>query len=107
MKKTLNTSEGINCLLRDRYATWSYKGAKAIVEHLEQIEEETGEEMEMDVVAIRCDWAEYESLEAWAEEYGFQPDGEDEEEREDSIRNYIELHGQLIEFPGGVIVSNF
>ena len=107
MKQTLNTSQAIDCLLRDQNASWTYQGAKALVEHLEQLEAETGDEMEMDAVAIRCDWSEYESLEAWADEYGLEPDGDDEEEREDSIRNYIELHGQLIEFPGGVIVSNF
>jgi hypothetical protein len=107
MKKTLNTSEAIDYLLRDQYAGWSYKGAKAIIEHLEQLEIETGDEIELDPCAIRCDCAEYESLEVWADEHGFKPDGEDEEGREDSIRNYIELHGQLIEFPGGVIVSNF
>lgn len=107
MKKTLSTSQAVYFLLQDQNARWTREGARAIVEYLEQIEEETGEEMEMDVVAIRCDWNEYESLQDWASDYGFAPDGEDEKEMEESIRRHIELHGQLIEFDGGVIVSQF
>jgi hypothetical protein len=39
---------------------------------------------------------------------GIDLDGEEaESEREALIRGYIRDHGQLIEFTGGVIVSNF
>lgn len=107
MKKTLSKSQAVDFLLRDSNARWTREGARAMIEHLEQLEEETGDEIEMDVVAIRCDWSEYESLQDWASDYGFAPDGEDEKEMEESIRRHIELHGQLIEFDGGVIVSNF
>lgn len=78
------------------------------MEYLEQLEEDTGEEMEFDAVAIRCDWSEHASLEEWAEGYGYKPDGETEEEREEDIRGYIDQYGGIvIEFDGGVIVSSF
>ena len=120
MKTTLNTYEIVNALLKDEYASWSYNGAKALAEYLEQYEEDCGVELELDVVALRCDFSEYNSLEEWLTEYygktleeafksaGVDLDGdEDEEELADLIRSHIRDHGQLIEFDGGIIVSSF
>jgi hypothetical protein len=91
---------------------------------LEEYEESAGEELELDVVAIRCDFSEYTSQQEWASDYfadeaqaasalglDLDMDGvtvtNDEEEIEDAIRGYIQDHGSLIEFDGGVIVSSF
>ena len=35
-------------------------------EHLEQIEEDCGTEIEFDRVALRCEYSEHESLQEWA-----------------------------------------
>ena len=124
MKKTLNTYDIANELLADSNAAWSRAGAFALAEHLEECEESTGEEIELDVVAIRCDFSEYTSLQDWASEYfsneseavdslglELDMDGETvtngEEEIEEAIREYIQDHGSLIEFDGGIIVSSF
>jgi hypothetical protein len=72
--------------------------------------------MEFDRVAIRCDFAEWESLEEWAADYfggtgeavealGLDP--EDVDGRENVIRAYIHARGTLLEFDGGIIVSSF
>jgi hypothetical protein len=91
---------------------------------LEEYEESCGEELEMDVVAIRCDFSEYSSLQEWADEYfsdaqqaadtlnlTLNMDGEsfedDDDEMEEMIRKHINDNGTLIEFDGGVIVSSF
>jgi hypothetical protein len=124
MKNTLNTYDIANALIADSYAAWSRAGAYALAEHLEEYEESTGEEIELDVIAIRCDFSEYTSLQDWASEYfsneseaidslglELDMDGEtvtnDEQEIEEAIREYIQDHGSLIEFDGGVIVSSF
>lgn len=121
MKKTLTTYDIAHELLQDDNAAWTRAGAFALAEHLEQYEEETGEEMEMDIVAIRCDFTESTNLTDWLMEHhgaetlsfalqysGIDFDGgEDEQEIEDLIRSYIQDHGQLIEFTGGIIVSSF
>ena len=108
MKMTLSTSQIASELQADNNANWSYAGARALAEYLEEMEESTGEEMEFDRVAIRCDFSEYESLRAWADDYGYEYDAEaEEEDMEAEIREYIENHGQLIEFDGGIIVSSF
>jgi len=118
MKTTLNTSDIARALKSDENAAWSWNGAKALAEYLEGIEEDTGEEMELDVIAIRCDFSEFASLEEWAESYTGKSDfwagleialfgGEGEEEKQELIRCFITDFGQLIEFDNGIIVSSF
>ena len=116
MKTTLTTSHAAEILSNDEYSSFSRLGAYALVEYLEELEDSTGEEMEFDAVAIRCDFAEYDSLQEWAhdhfsnalEELGFDETEEnDDDEIDEKIREYIQDRGQLIEFDGGVIVSNF
>ena len=63
MIQTLTTSQAATLLMNDDNADWSYAGATALVEYLENIEEETGEPMEFDRVQIRCEFTEYDS--AW------------------------------------------
>jgi hypothetical protein len=124
MKMTLSTYDIADALKRDNNANWSYAGAQALAEHLEEYEESTGEELELDIVAIRCDFSEYPSLEDWASEYfsdiaqaadalGLTVDmsGDEFEEDEGDIteatREYIQDRATLIEFDGGIIVSSF
>jgi len=116
MKTTLTTSEAADILFKDSNANWSYAGARALAEYLEEYEESTGEEMELDTCAIRCDFSEYSSLLDWAHDYfsnaleelGFDETEEnDDDEIDEKIREYIQDHGQLIEFEGGIIVSSF
>jgi len=110
MKKILTSHEVANELLHDKNAGWSRFGALALAEYLEDIEQETGEEVELDIVALRCDYSEHASLLAWALDYfGGEscaleslPSLEDE-----SIRDYISERATLIEFSSRIIVSNF
>ena len=106
----MTTTDIADCLHADEYGGWSYAGAYALAEWLEEMEEDTGKEMEFDRVAIRCDFSEYDSLQDWASEYFNEiPDeiGESCLELDDAIREYIWDHGDLIEFNGGIIVSSF
>ena len=124
MKTTLSTWDIADALKRDENANWSHAGAQALAEYLEEYEESTGEDMELDVVAIRCDFSEYASLEDWASEYfsdtaqaadalGLTIDmsgdefEEDEDEIAEAIRSHIQDNATLIEFDGGIIVSSF
>ena len=63
MKQTINEyqfTQAFTDMNRDN--NFSYEGKKALYEWLEEYEESTGEEMELDVIAICCDFTEYESL---------------------------------------------
>ncbi len=42
-------------LTQDEYANWSYDDAHAIVEYLDELSDDTGENIEFCPVAIRCD----------------------------------------------------
>jgi hypothetical protein len=42
----------------DRKENFSYEGLKALFEYLEDYEEQTGEEIELDVIAICCEYSE-------------------------------------------------
>ena len=48
---------------------FSYEGCHALFEYLEQLEDDIGEEFEFDMVAICCDYTEYDSLEDFAHDY--------------------------------------
>jgi hypothetical protein len=123
MKTTLSTTQAAHMLLADENANWSQAGAFALVEYLEELEEDIGEPIEFCPCSIRCEFSEYDSLEDWASEYfanhvqavfelklNIDNDGkieETDEQVDNQIREYIRDRGQLIEFDGGIIVSNF
>lgn len=118
---TLSTNHSAHLLASDENGGWSHSGAKALVEHLEELEEDTGEDIEFEFVALRCEFSEYDCLQSWFSDYyggksikesfksaGIDLEGdEDEEELDDLIRSFVQDHGQLIEFSGGIIVSSF
>jgi len=120
MKTTLSTTEAAEILIADTCARWSRAGAFALVEYLEQLEEDTGEEMEFDRVAIRCDFSEYDSALDAAEDYGWsreasilddddniRPDDEVLDEDNELALKWLENRTSVIEFDGGVIIQNF
>lgn len=122
MKTTLTTYQIADALESDDNANWSHAGALALAEYLEELEADTGEEMELDIVAIRCDFSEYANLQEWVSEhfgsgshtadtFGLNMDGEtsqeDDDEINEKIRQYIQDRAQLVEFDGGIIVSSF
>jgi hypothetical protein len=104
MIETLTTYQIANRLLQDSNANWSRPGAFALAEYLESMEEDTGETMELDVVAIRCDWAEYPSA---VDAHNTITQGHDltEDDEEMALERMREI-GEVIEFNGGVIVSD-
>jgi hypothetical protein len=94
---------------------FSYKGRAALFDYLTELEDDCGQEIELDVIALCCDYSEHASLTDWADGYFASDwraelgidDDTDEEDTDDAIRDYIRDHGQLIEFAGGIIVSSF
>lgn len=44
--------------IMDRKANFSYEGLEALFEHLEQLEEDLGEQIELDVIALCCEYSE-------------------------------------------------
>lgn len=108
MKNTLTVSDIADALRDDDNAGWSYAGAVALAEYFDNLDEETGEETELDVVAIRCEFSEYGSAaEAYEQQTGDEPDGEDEDEKEENALKYLQDNTTVIEFDGGIICQDY
>lgn len=86
---------------------------RALFEWYENLEDDTGEPFELDVVGICCDWSEYPNFwEAFADQYADpadcdQAEGLTDSEREDQAREYFYENTQIIEFDAGVLIMGF
>jgi hypothetical protein len=66
---TLSTYGSVDILRADTNANWTYRGAYALVSHMEELEEDTGEPVELDAVALRCEFSEFASATECVLEY--------------------------------------
>jgi hypothetical protein len=87
MKDTVTEYQFIDTMAQSQYG-FSREGARALFEYFEQYEQDTGEDMDFDPVAIRCDFDEYENLQEIKENY------QDIETLED-----LQNHTTVIEIP--------
>jgi len=90
MKQTINFSDFVDAFRAyDRYDQFGYQALMVIFEHLEELEESTGQELELDVVAICCDYA-TDNWESISENYSIDlSDFEDEEEKKQAVIDYL------------------
>jgi len=115
MKTTLTEWQVADELKRDECAGWSYEGAKALAAYLCQIDEDSGEDTELDLVCIRCDWSEYACAQDAASRYSWEFSGDEDEIepeeldelKEESALEYLHDRTQVILFKGGLIIADF
>ena len=112
MYQTITFSQFCDSFSGDRQNQFSYKGKKALFDYLKQYEEETGEEIELDVIALCCDYTEHETaLDAAVNYSTFLNEEElkelDEEEKEKKALDFLRERTQVIEFDGGIIIQEF
>jgi Zn finger protein HypA/HybF involved in hydrogenase expression len=100
MKQTVNNSDFHNAFNHmDRGTQFSYEALNLIYEYLEQYEDSTGEEVELDVIAICCEYSESDYEEV-ASSYSIDLDGIDtEEEKIEAVRHYLEDNTSLVGEP--------
>ncbi len=99
MKVILSTNEIAEGLRQ--YSQMSYNASFAMADYLEEYEESTGEELELDPIAIRCEFTEYENAIDAAAQYT------SEFTTEAAALEYLQDHTTVIEFDGGVIIQDF
>lgn len=90
-----------------RMDQFSYEGRAVLFAYLEELEQSTGEELELDVVALCCDY-----YEATTEEiilnYRIDVEGLDDEEQLEAVREYIMDQGAYVgEVADGFVYSAF
>lgn len=108
----------------NRTDNFSHEGLEALHEYLEQLSDDIGAPIELDVIGICCDFAEYDSAEECALEYGWErperdtdvdDDGEpvqsDDEyfaECNDDAREWLRYRTTVLELSdGGVVIQQF
>lgn len=69
MKQSVNLYAFRRAFETLRPDNFSYAGQEALFDYLEEYEESTGEEVELDVIALCCDYSEYENLEEFQKAY--------------------------------------
>ena len=69
MKQSVNMYDFERAFKNFERDNFSYDGLKALFGYLEEYEEGTGEEIELDVIALCCDYMEYDSLNEYNRDY--------------------------------------
>jgi hypothetical protein len=69
MIQTINFYNFQNAFDSIRPDNFSYHGLRALFDYIEELEDDISEQLELDVIAICCDWTEWESLEDYQEQY--------------------------------------
>ena len=70
MKQTINEYDFRRAFEQLRPDQFSYQGLGALFDYFEEIEDSIGEEIELDVIGICCEYTEYEDLSEFQEDYG-------------------------------------
>jgi len=80
----------------DRYDQFGYQALRVIFDYLEEYEESTGEEIELDVIAICCDYAS-QHFEDIAEDYSIELDKDaDEDDQKQQVLDYLNKHTTVL-----------
>ena len=105
MKQTINKSEFTAAFHQmDRGDNFSHTGLLALYHYLVDLEEETGEEMDLDVIALCCEFSEYD-LEELQQQYG---DSDDPWESMEEATAWLEDRTTVIRVDDDrVIIQNF
>ena len=97
--KTLNEHDFRQAFIGyNRGEQFSYNGLTALFEWLEELAEDTGVPYELDVIALCCEFTEYENLQEIQENYS--------STKLDNIDD-LQDHTAVIEFDGGIIIQDF
>lgn len=106
MKQTVNFSTFQMAFESLRPDNFSYEGLSILFDWLEQLEQDTGEELELDVIAICCDFSQC-SLREFSEAFGLDSEPND---LIDNVIKYVESNGawyELFNDDQEIIFQNF
>ena len=108
MKTTVYFSEFRDLFQQIRPDNFSYQGQKILFDYFEEYEESTGEEVDLDVIAICCDFSE-DSFENIADQYGIELDAEmDEDYQKQQVIEHLEGEGAYLgDSTNGIVYRNF
>ncbi len=79
----------------DRKENFSYEGLGLLFDYFEEYEESTGEEIELDVISICCEYSE-DTIEDIVNNYSIDLTDVEEEDQIEYMRDYLESHTTLV-----------
>tara|TARA_R100000657_G_C4655468_1_gene99481 strand:+ start:347 stop:655 length:309 start_codon:yes stop_codon:yes gene_type:complete len=102
MKQTVDEYDFKNAFAARRPDNFTWGGLSALYDHLIELEHDTGVELELDVVALCCDFTEYKDFNEIKEAYNVKG------LTDDDVREWLGYNGwAIIEHDEGVITNNF
>lgn len=97
MKTTVSQSEFIDAFHRyDRYDQFGYDALCSLFDYLEQMEDDCGEEMELDVIALCCDYS-VDSVADIASNYSIDIAGMDDDEARSAVLEYLRDNTHVVD----------
>ena len=108
---TLDNGEFYDWLKRsDNYKNnFSYEGANALQEYLEDLSDDLGENIEFDPIAWCCEFSEYEDFDESQNDTDYTDKNGIEHKGYENINSLDDLKDNtvVIEFDGGIIIQDF
>lgn len=103
MKSTVNFSQFIDSFSESYKNNFTYEGKLALFNYLQEYEEDTDTEIELDPVALCCEYTEYENLKELQEDY---PNIESIEELQDNTQ-FIPIYSIDGNESGSFIIQSY
>ena len=109
MKQTINSYDFMDAFrTHGRQDQFSFDGLRALFAYLEEMEEGMGEEMELDVIALCCDFSEFASPMEAAAEHGWEADPDaDNDENGEAALEWLQDRTSVITHDSGIIIQSF
>jgi hypothetical protein len=79
----------------DRKENFSYEGLAVLFDYFEDYEEQTGEEIELDVIALCCEYTE-DNPDDIITNYSIDVEGLDDDEKIEAVRDYLSDNTTLV-----------
>jgi hypothetical protein len=108
MKTTVSNHDFIEAFRAyDRLDNFSFEALDLLFAYFEEYEEVTGEEIELDVVAICCDFNESDADDIITN-YSIDVEGMDDDEKIEAVREYLQDNTTLVgETASGFVYQSF
>jgi hypothetical protein len=108
MKTTVHFDDFRHAFNSIRPDNFSREGLEQLFDYFEEYEKSTGEEIELDVIAICCDFTE-DSFENIADLYGIELDeNDDEDEQKQQVIDFLQSEGAYVgDSINGIVYRNF
>ena len=108
MKTTVNFSYFVDAFKKlGRDHNFTSEGLRLLFDYLEEVEQSTGEELELDVIALCCEYDEND-VDDIISNYRIDVEGMDDDEKRETVRDYLENNTCLIgETSTGFIYAAF